>query len=123
MIMMMMTMTMTMTVRRNPFMKRKYWDFPVYAESMKVSQLYRYVRITNVHSRKVILLEMNCPWVENRDEAVKKAQNVAARIKETSFRSIYVGHSCWIFLKCLSLSFFLLRKCHGARQTAVTSRN
>ena len=28
--------------------------------------------------------------------------------KETSFPSIYVGHSCWIFLKCLSLLFFFL---------------
>ena len=67
----MMTMTMTMTVRRNPLMKPKYWDVPVYAESMKVSQLDRYVGITNVHSRKVILLEINSPWVENR-EAVKE---------------------------------------------------
>ena len=81
MVMMMMTMTMTMTVRRNPFMKRKYWDFPVYAESMKVSQLYRYVRITNVHSRKVILLEMNCPWVENRDEAVKEHKTWRLELK------------------------------------------
>ena len=56
--MVMMMMTMTMTVPRKPFMKPNYWDIPVYAESMKVSQLYRYVRIKNVHSRKVILLEM-----------------------------------------------------------------
>ena len=79
--MVMMIMKMTMTVRRNPFMKPNYWDIPVYAESMKVSQLYRYVRITNVHPRKVILLEMNCPWVENRDEAVKEHKTWRLELK------------------------------------------
>ena len=79
--MVMMTMTMTMTVRRKPFMNPKYWYVPVYAESMKVSQLYRYVRIKNVRSRKVILLEMNCPWVENRDEAVKEHKTWRLELK------------------------------------------
>ena len=85
--MVMMIMKMTMTVRRNPLMKPNYWDIPVYAESMKVSQLYRYVRITNVHPRKVILLEMNCPWVENRDEAVKEHKTWRLELK----RQVSVG--------------------------------
>ena len=79
--MVMMMMTMTMTVRRKPFMKPKYWYVPVYAESMKVSQLYRYVRIKNVRSRKVILLEMSCLWVENRDEAVKEHKTWRLELK------------------------------------------
>ena len=79
--MVMMMMTMTMTVPRKPFMKPNYWDIPVYAESMKVSQLYRYVRNTNVHPRKVILLERNCPWVENRDEAVKEHKTWRVELK------------------------------------------
>ena len=34
-------------------------------------KLDRCVRITNVHSRKVILLEIEYPWDENR-EAIKE---------------------------------------------------
>ena len=74
---MMMMILMTISVSRKPFMKpiyKAYWDVPVYAESMEVSQLDRYVRMTNLHSRKsrkVMLLEMKNPWVENR-EAIKE---------------------------------------------------
>ena len=47
---------------------------------MELSQLDRYVGITNVHSRKVILLEMNCPWVENR-EAIKEHKTWRLELK------------------------------------------
>ena len=50
---------------------KAYWDVPVYTESMKVNQLDTCVGITNVHSRKVILLEIKYPWVENW-EAIKE---------------------------------------------------
>ena len=51
---------------------------------MEVSQLDRYVRITNVHSRnsrKVILLEMKSPWVENR-EAIKEHKTWRLELKK-----------------------------------------
>ena len=51
---------------------------------MEVSQLARYVRITNVHSRnsrKVILLEKKIPWVENR-EASKEHKTWRLELKK-----------------------------------------
>ena len=47
---------------------------------MEVSQLDRFVRITTVHSKKVILLEMNCPWVENK-EAINEHKTWHLRLK------------------------------------------
>ena len=63
----------------NPTTKA-YWDVPVYAESMKVSQLDRCVRITDVYSRKVILPEIKYPWIENR-EAMKEHKTWRVELK------------------------------------------
>ena len=47
---------------------------------MEVSQLDRFVRITKVYSKKVILLEMNCPWVANK-EAINEHKTWHLRLK------------------------------------------
>ena len=43
-----------------------YWDVPVYAESTVVKSNGVDVRIVDKEKKKVLLIEMTCPWIGNR---------------------------------------------------------
>ena len=78
MIMMMMTM-MTMTVSRKHLMKPNYKSILGYAESIKVSQLDRYVRIINVHSRRGTLRGIQ---YRNTVRNIGKYRNTVSKMDE-----------------------------------------
>ena len=46
---------------------KAYWDVPVYAQNTEVRVNTMNVRIINNEDKKVTLLEMSCPWMENRE--------------------------------------------------------
>ena len=43
-----------------------YWDVPVYAQSAVVKSNGVDVRIVDKKKKKVLLIEMTCPWIGNR---------------------------------------------------------
>ena len=45
---------------------KAFWDVPVYAENAEVRAKRIDARIINHEEKKITLLEMSCPWVENR---------------------------------------------------------
>ena len=45
-----------------------YWDVPVYADHMEVRANRVDARIVDKERKKVTLLEMSCPWIENRKQ-------------------------------------------------------
>ena len=45
---------------------KAFWDVPVYAENAEVRANRIDARIINHEEKKITLLEMSCPWVENR---------------------------------------------------------
>ena len=44
-----------------------FWDVPLFAEHQEVRANRIDVRIINHESKRVITLEMSCPWVTNRE--------------------------------------------------------
>ena len=46
---------------------KAYWDVLVYAQNTEVRVNTMNVRIINNEDKKVTLLEMSCPWLENRE--------------------------------------------------------
>ena len=44
-----------------------YWDIPLYAETTYVRANRIDATIINKQSKEIILLEMSCPWIENRE--------------------------------------------------------
>ena len=51
------------------------WDVPLFAESTEVRSNRIDARIEDKKEKRVILLEMSCPWLENREE--KQAEKTA----------------------------------------------
>ena len=49
-----------------------YWDVPVYADHIEVHANRVDARIVDKENQTVILLEMSCPWVENREQKEKE---------------------------------------------------
>ena len=49
-----------------------YWDVPVYADHIEVHANRVDVRIVDKENQTVTLLEMSCPWVENREQKEKE---------------------------------------------------
>ena len=45
---------------------RALWDVPVFAEKTEVRENRIDVRIIDKKEEKVILIEMSCPWIDNR---------------------------------------------------------
>ena len=45
-----------------------YWDVPVFAENTEVKAKRIDARIVDRKEKKVILIEMSCPWVSNREQ-------------------------------------------------------
>ena len=48
-----------------------YWAVPVYADDIEVHANRVDVRIVDKENQIVTLLEMSCPWVENREQKEK----------------------------------------------------
>ena len=46
---------------------KAYWDVPVYAQNTEVRVNTMNVRIINKEDKKFTLLEISCPWMENRE--------------------------------------------------------
>ena len=44
-----------------------YWDVPIYAENTEVRANRVDARIINHKDKKILTLEMSCPWIENRE--------------------------------------------------------
>ena len=49
-----------------------YWDVPVYADHIEVHANRVDARIVDKENQTVTLLEMSCPWVENREQKEKE---------------------------------------------------
>ena len=45
-----------------------FWDVPVYAEKKEVRANRIDARVVNKQKKKVLLLEMSCPWITNRKQ-------------------------------------------------------
>ena len=45
-----------------------FWDVPLFAEHREVGANRVHARINNHESKRVVTLEMSCPWVTNRDK-------------------------------------------------------
>ena len=46
---------------------RAYWDVPLYAKNVEVRANRIDARIVDKKDKKVVLLDMSCPWVTNRE--------------------------------------------------------
>jgi len=62
-----------------------YWDIPLYADNTHVKANTIDATIVDRENKKVSVIEMSCPWVENRGE--KDAE------KTTKYMGDYVGSS------------------------------
>ena len=51
-----------------------YWDIPLYADNTHVKANRIDATIVDNKNKKVSVIEMNCPWVENREE--KEAEKI-----------------------------------------------
>ena len=45
-----------------------YWDIPVYADNTHVKANTIDATIVDKENKTVLVIEMSCPWVENREE-------------------------------------------------------
>ena len=45
-----------------------FWDVPLFAEHQEVGANRVHARIINHESKRVVTLEMSCPWVTNREK-------------------------------------------------------
>ncbi|KXJ25736.1 hypothetical protein AC249_AIPGENE2160 [Exaiptasia diaphana] len=43
-----------------------FWDVPVYAEHVFVSENSIDARLVNHETKQVVIAEMSCPWMDNR---------------------------------------------------------
>ena len=54
-----------------------YWDIPLYADNTHVKANTIDATILDKENKKVLVIEMSCPWVENREEKdVEKTTNL-----------------------------------------------
>ena len=67
-----------------------YWDIPLYADNTHVKVNRIDTTIVDKENKKVSVIEMSCPWVENREE--KDAE------KTTKYRPITPGARAEIVL-------------------------
>ena len=54
---------------------KTFWDVPVYAESVMVKANRIYARIVEKERKRVAVIEMSCPWMDNR--VIKDAEKTA----------------------------------------------
>ena len=54
---------------------KAFWDVPVYAESVMVKANRIDARIVEKERKQVAVIEMSCPWMDNR--AIKDAEKTA----------------------------------------------
>ena len=77
---------------------KAYWDELVYAKNTEVRVNTIDVRKINKDDKKVTLLEMSCPWMENREakesEKIMRNDNLVARFPRSTVQ--YDG-SIWEF--------------------------
>ena len=45
-----------------------YWDIPLYADNTNIKANGIDATIVDKENKKVSVIEMSCPWVENREE-------------------------------------------------------
>ena len=45
-----------------------FWDVPLFAEHQEVGANRVHARIINHESKRIVTLEMSCPWVTNREK-------------------------------------------------------
>ena len=57
---------------------KAYWDVRVYANNIEVRANRIDARIVDKEKKKILLLEMSCPWMENR-----KAKETEKTLKYT----------------------------------------
>ena len=64
-----------------------YWDIPLYADNMHIKANRIDATIVDKKNKKVLVIEMSCPWVENREEKVaKKTTKYGALCRELEQR-------------------------------------
>ena len=82
-----------------------YWDIPVYADHTEVRANRIDVRIVDKERKKVSLLEMSCPWIENPKQVRRKPgsmplydgnQEAVPGLQDHS-NEHYNGCTWWIF--------------------------
>ena len=50
------------------FSELAYWDIPLYADNMHLKANRIDATIVDKENKKVSVIEMSCPWIENREE-------------------------------------------------------
>ena len=76
-----------------------YWDIPLYADNTHVKANRIDATIVDKENKKVSVIEMSCPWVENREEKVAE---------KTKSMGHYVGSSTRDILNIVCHSSILL---------------
>ena len=65
---------------------RALWDVPLFAEKTEVRANRIDVRIINKKEVKVILIEMSCPWIDNRivkaDQKTRKYEPLRLELRK-----------------------------------------
>ena len=56
---------------------KAYWDVPVFAEYEHVPQNRVDARFIDHKEKKIIAVEMSCPWVDNRTEKERRRGSMA----------------------------------------------
>jgi len=54
-----------------------FWDVPVYAEKTEVRAIRIDSRVVDRQKKRVLLLEMSCPWMANRKQKEEKTSKYA----------------------------------------------
>ena len=69
-----------------------YWDVPVFAENTEVRANRIDARIVDRKEKKVILIEMSCPWVSNREQKEQEKTDKYAPLR-WEMRQQFPGHT------------------------------
>ena len=69
-----------------------YWDVPVFAENTEVRANRIDARIVDRKEKKVILIEMSCPWVSNREQKEQEKTDKYAPLR-WEMRQLFPGHT------------------------------
>ena len=67
------------------------WDVPVFTENIEVRNNRIDTRVINKERKKVYLLEMNCPWIANREEKSEEKTTKYAMLR-FKLRQQYPGY-------------------------------
>ena len=61
---------------------KAYWDVPVFAEHLQVRANRVDARFVNRENKEMVLIEMSCPWMDNRKQK-EEEQTLKVRASET----------------------------------------